>query len=34
MSLALDRTRPSFTLPGVDGATHSLDDYAEPTCSS
>src|SRR5262249_17756264 len=28
MSLALDQRAPSFTLPGVDGRTHSLDDYA------
>ena len=27
MSLALDRPAPSFTLPGVDGRSHSLDDY-------
>jgi peroxiredoxin len=29
MSLALDEKAPSFTLPGVDGRTHSLDDYAD-----
>src|SRR5262245_55355301 len=28
MSLALEEHAPSFTLPGVDGRTHSLDDYA------
>jgi peroxiredoxin len=28
MSLALDETVPTFTLPGVDGQTHSLDEYA------
>jgi peroxiredoxin len=29
MSLALDEPAPSFTLPGVDGRQHSLDDYAD-----
>jgi len=29
MSLALDQKAPSFTLAGVDGETHSLDDYAD-----
>jgi peroxiredoxin len=29
MSLALDASAPAFTLPGVDGRQHSLDDYAE-----
>ena len=29
MSLALRETAPSFTLPGVDGQTHSLGDYAD-----
>jgi peroxiredoxin len=29
MSIALDEQAPSFTLPGVDGRSHSLDDYAD-----
>ena len=29
MSLALDEKAPSFELPGVDGRTHSLDEYAD-----
>lgn len=29
MTLALATQAPPFDLPGVDGATHSLDDYAE-----
>jgi peroxiredoxin len=29
MSLALDERAPAFTLPGVDGSSHSLDDYAD-----
>ena len=29
MSLALDEKAPTFELPGVDGRTHSLDDYAD-----
>jgi peroxiredoxin len=29
MSLALEEQAPSFTLPGVDGQTHSLGDYAD-----
>jgi peroxiredoxin len=29
MSLALAERAPSFTLPGVDGEEHSLDDYAK-----
>ena len=28
MSIALDERAPAFTLPGVDGRQHSLDDYA------
>ncbi len=27
MSIALSQTAPSFSLPGVDGRSHSLDDY-------
>jgi peroxiredoxin len=29
MSLALDQSAPAFTRPGVDGSSHSLDDYAD-----
>jgi len=29
MSLALDERAPSFTLPGVDGRQHSLDEYGD-----
>jgi peroxiredoxin len=29
MSLALDERAPTFTLPGVDGQEHSLDDYRD-----
>ena len=29
MSTALARTAPQFTLPGVDGSDHSLDDYRD-----
>ena len=29
MTLALTDTAPPFSLPGVDGRTHSLDDYAD-----
>ena len=29
MSTALAQTAPEFTLPGVDGSNHSLDDYAD-----
>ena len=29
MTLALGTRAPSFSLPGVDGRTHSLDDYAD-----
>jgi peroxiredoxin len=29
MSIALSQTAPSFSLPGVDGRSHSLDDYGD-----
>ena len=29
MNVALAQTAPSFTLPGVDGSDHSLDDYSD-----
>ena len=29
MSIALSQTAPSFSLPGVDGRSHSLDDYRD-----
>jgi len=29
MSISLDEQAPPFTLPGVDGQSHSLDDYAD-----
>lgn len=29
MSIAISATAPSFDLPGVDGRSHSLDDYAD-----
>ena len=29
MTIALSQTVPSFDLPGVDGRSHSLDDYAD-----
>ena len=37
MSIAISETAPSFDLPGVDGRSHSLDDYADArarSCSS
>ncbi len=35
MSIAISETAPSFSLPGVDGRSHSLDDYgdARRSCS-
>ena len=29
MSIALSQKAPSFSLPGVDGRNHSLDDYGD-----
>ena len=29
MSTAIAQTAPQFTLPGVDGSDHSLDDYRD-----